>query len=113
DHGRVGVAQGRDGDAGDEVEILATVDVPDPHAVPVVDGQRWRPVVGHHDRVPPVLQLAHFVSSSGRTIVPTPSVVNTSSSSACGTRPSRTWALVTPPSTARRQASILGAMPLD
>ena len=45
-------------------------------------------------------------------MVPIPSVVNTSSSKACGTRPSRTCARLTPPSTARRQASILGTMPL-
>ncbi len=40
-----------------------------------------------------------------------PSVVKTSSSRLCATRPSITWARSTPPWTARRHASILGAMP--
>ena len=44
-------------------------------------------------------------------MVPIPSSVKTSSSSECGTRPSSTCAAVTPPRTARRQASILGTMP--
>ena len=43
-----------------------------------------------------VLQVALVrvivLASSGTTIVPTPSVVKISSSSACGTRPSSTWA---------------------
>ena len=47
----------------------------------------------------------------GTTIVPTPSAVNTSSSTECGTRPSITCAVATPPRTARRQASIFGAIP--
>ena len=42
---------------------------------------------------------------------PTPSLVKTSSSTECGTRPSITWAWPTPPRTARRQASIFGAIP--
>ena len=41
-----------------------------------------------------------------------PSLVKISSSSACGTRPSSTCARGTPPSTARRHASIFGTMPL-
>ena len=38
--------------------------------------------------------------------------MNTSRSTECGTRPSITWARGTPARTARRQASIFGAMPL-
>ncbi len=45
------------------------------------------------------------------TIVPTPESVNSSSSSAWGTRPSRMWARLTPARTARAQASTLGIMP--
>ena len=42
-----------------------------------------------------------------------PESVKTSSRIACGTRPSSTWACGTPPRTARRQASIFGAIPAD
>ena len=44
-------------------------------------------------------------------MVPTPSGVNTSSRTACATRPSITVASPTPPRTARRQASIFGTIP--
>lgn len=50
--------------------------------------------------------------ASGTTIVPMPSSVKISSRIECGTRPSMTRAVVTPPRTACRQPSILGTMPL-
>ena len=46
-------------------------------------------------------------------MVPTPSLVKISKSSACSSRPSSTVALGTPERTARRQASIFGTMPAD
>ena len=45
------------------------------------------------------------------TMVPTPSSVKSSSSSACGVRPSRMWARRTPWRTARAHASTLGIIP--
>ena len=44
-------------------------------------------------------------------MVPTPSSVKISNRRQWGTRPSRTVAEVTPPSTARTQASIFGIIP--
>ena len=79
DDRRVSVAEGGDRDPGDEIEILAAVVVPYPDAVTVVDLDRRSAVVGHHDRVPTVRQR-HSGSFAGSTIVPIPSVVNTSSS---------------------------------
>src|SRR5664280_3017503 len=49
--------------------------------------------------------------SAPRTMVPTPSSVNTSRSSACGVRPSRMWARPTPDRTALAHASTLGIIP--
>ena len=56
-------------------------------------------------------RLPSRTSPSWVTMVPIPTLVKISSSSACGTRPSATVARVSPPSTARRQASIFGTMP--
>src|SRR6266516_6786860 len=107
----MGMAERRGGDSTDEIEVFAAVDVPHPNARAVVDGERRRAVVRHHGRGPPLLQLLrlrHMGSFVGTTIVPMPSVVKTSSSKACGTRPSSTWARDTPPLTARTHASIFG-----
>src|SRR6185312_6066353 len=123
DQGRMAVAEGRDRDAGDAVEVADAVDVPDPGALTAGDGHRRGAVVGHHHRVPALPQgvggghaappARSIAGGSGSTMVPTPESVNTSSSTACGTRPSSTWACGTPPRTARRHASIFGTIPAD
>src|SRR5262249_42867457 len=105
--------QRRGGDAGDKVEVLTPVDVPDPDAGAVVYCERRGAVRRHHRRVPPLGQRCHAGSFVGSTIVPIPSLVKISNSNACGTRPSSTCPRGTPPSTARTQASILGTMPDD
>ena len=56
-------------------------------------------------------RLPRRTNPSRVTMVPMPTLVKISRSSACGTRPSTTVARVRPPSTARRQASIFGTMP--
>src|SRR5262249_47342311 len=94
---RVGVAEGADRDTGVQVEVLVAVGVPDVYAAATGDRERRGPVVGHEGLVPPGLHRrelsTHWLASlSGSTIVPTPSSVNTSSSTTCGTRPSRTCA---------------------
>ena len=64
---------------------------------------------------PPWCGAGSCATSSSRvarsTRVPTPASVKTSSSRACGTRPSRTCARSTPPSTADRHAVIFGIIP--
>src|SRR6202008_2289750 len=104
DDRRVRVAQRRDRDAGDEVEVLVSVDIPYPDAAAVIERKRWRAVVRHHHRTEAVGQRHELLPSAGTTIVPIPSLVKISNSNACGTRPSRTCARGTPPDTARRQA---------
>ena len=53
DNRRVRVAERGNGDAAHEIQVFATVHVPQSHALAVVYGQRWRPLVRHHGRVPP------------------------------------------------------------
>src|SRR5262249_39963506 len=74
-HRWVSVPEGGDRDPGDEIEILAAFRVPYPGAVTAGELDRWRAVVGHHYRVPPVCKR-HCGSFAGSTIVPIPSVVN-------------------------------------
>ena len=114
---------------GEQVEVAVAVGVPDPAALAAHEhalrraervhqraGVALRPELaetgGRLDDGQPGRRSATG-SAHGVTIVPTPSLVKTSSSSACGTRPSSTCALRTPPWTARRHASIFGIMPLD
>src|SRR5690606_12753202 len=109
-HGGVGVPESVHSDAGDHVEVLASIGVPDAGALTAHDHDRRGAVVVTHDRAPAVgpLRGGHHSST---TIVPIPVSVKTSTSTACGMRPSTTWARVTPPSTASRQASIFGNIP--
>src|ERR1700739_1702000 len=104
------VAEARDRDPAEEVEILVAVDVPQP-----------RPLAAHElDRHPRVgadhaltLELLQFRESHGEAsiIVPIPAWVKTSSSSECAIRPSRMCAALTPASIASRQAASFGRMP--
>jgi hypothetical protein len=62
DDGRVGVAEGGDGDAGDQVEVAVAVGVPDPAALAAGQGERRGAVVDHHRGLEPAAQgvaLAH------------------------------------------------------
>src|SRR5204862_4303047 len=108
DDRRMTVAHLRDRDPGEEVEVLVAVGVP-----------QARPLAAHElDRVPRVgwhqvfalecLQLGH---AHAVIFVPIPPSVNSSSSTLWGVRPSTMCALVTPPSTAPRQASSFGRIP--
>src|SRR5581483_4189677 len=54
---------------------------------------------------------ADACGGSAAIVVPTPSGVNSSSTSACSTRPSSRWIRGTPPSSARAAASSFGIMP--
>ncbi|AFU00665.1 ion transporter [Nocardia brasiliensis ATCC 700358] len=119
---RMGVAETVDRDAAEEIDIAVTVRVVDHRTRATHQRQLRGAVVVHHRGGPPLLEFlvfAHcFVPSgepapagAGVTIVPIPSPVNSSSSTECGMRPSMTWAVGTPPCTARKQASILGTMP--
>src|SRR5699024_5221656 len=98
DDGRMAVAEDVDRDPAEQVEVGSAVDVGDHRAVTAGQRQRWGAVVVHHHGLPPVLE-SHPLT----TLVPVPSSVNSSTSTQCWTRPSMTWALGTPPSTARRQ----------
>src|SRR6185437_11431159 len=112
---RMGVPERADRDAGNEVGVLIAVGVPDLTALAPHQCDRWYAVVGHERGLEPPLKLcrtSHELSPSGTTMVPMPESVKISSSTACGSRPSRTCACGTPPRTARRHASILGIMPL-
>ena len=120
DQRRVVVAQGVDRDAADEVEVPAAVDVPHPGAVAVLEHElraaeqvEQRPLVAVEPRVAGGSRGRSSARprSSGSTMVPMPSEVNTSSSRLCGWRPSTTCAWGTPASTARMHASSLGIIP--
>ena len=111
-HLGVGMAERHHGQAGDEVEV-APCRRRRRGRVPVAphEGDR-RLGVGAHERA----AIRHApcdggFRAHGSTMVPTPESVKSSSSSACGTRPSRMWARATPPRTAWAHASILGIMP--
>ena len=100
DDGRVGVAEGVDGDAGEQVEVAVAVGVPDVAPSPRTKASDGVPYVGHHRGAPTVEHRRGAASlgegahdaAPGTTCVPMPSSVKTSSSSACGTRPSSTCA---------------------
>src|SRR4051794_20263390 len=119
----MGVTQGVDGNATEQVDVLLAVLVPDVRpvaahqrqlrlaervdeggGVALLDGS-W---VGHSA----VLAFRVLVSTPGSTCVPTPSSVKISSRTACGSRPSTTVVRGTPPRIAARQAVIFGTIPL-
>src|SRR5450432_157856 len=111
DDGRVGVPESRHRNAGDQVEVRPPVGVPYRAALATYQRHCWC-ICRHHDRTETAeeIEVAHG-KAFARTMVPIPSSVKISSRTACGTRPSRTCALATPPRTARRHASIFGTMP--
>ena len=126
DQGRVPVAERVDRDAAEEVDVLLAVGVPDVGALAADQRQLGRPEGVHqaartaayrswsHDASSCAARaLRVLVSTSGSTWVPTPSLVNSSSSTACGSRPSTTVARETPALTASRQAFIFGTIPLS
>ena len=100
---RVAVPDVADGDPAEEVEVLAPLGVPQPGALSAHELDVVAGVVAHHR-----VAGAH---RAGRTFVPTPASVKSSSSSECGTRPSTMWANGTPPWMASRQACSLGRIP--
>ncbi len=63
---RVRVAERADRDAADEVQVDVAVEVPDPHALAAVEGQRRRPVVRHHGCAPALSKRGHRECPSGR-----------------------------------------------
>ena len=106
--GRVRVAERRDREAAEEVEVLLALAVPELHALAAHERDR-EPAVGLHARArrraPGCVERAGFeVRHDSLTlasiIVPMPSRVKNSSSSACGMRPSRMCARRTPPRSA-------------
>src|ERR1700682_272076 len=114
DQGGMVVTQNVDGNAGDEVQILAAVRVVDVPAVGA-DQLQWLALEGLHQVF--LLGLGQRaeagsdgVGHPGTIMVPMPSVVSSSSRSAWGTRPSMMCAFSTPAS-ARTQALTLGIMP--
>src|SRR5262249_45467726 len=122
-------------DAGDQVQVLVAVGVPDAAPRAAGESQRRRAVVRHHDRLEPFAQrfaLAHRVppklgpgasgcssavggwtGASETTIVPIPESGKISSGTAGWRRRSRRGPGGTPPRPAVRQASIFGIMPAD
>src|SRR5262249_42761752 len=98
-HRWVGVAERRDGEAAEEVEVALAIAVPQLGAPAAHEGD-GRGGVGGHEHVD------HLV-----TIVPMPESVKISRSSTWATRPSRMWARPTPWRTACTQAAIFGIMP--
>ena len=107
-HLRVAVPQRADGDAGEKIEILAAVRVPQPAAAAAHHGRRKPVVGGNEDPVAPVrpIRVAHATNS-----VPMPARVKISSRIACSCRPSMMCALATPPARADLQQLTLGIMP--
>ena len=102
----VGVAEGVDGDAAEQVDVLLAVGVPDVRTLAADEDQLRRPEGVHHGAGVALLPLlAHesrlafrtLVATPGSTWVPTPSSVNSSSSTAWSSRPSTTVARATPP----------------
>src|SRR5258708_6084840 len=101
---RMRVAEQVDGDAGDQVEILAPGVVVD-KAASASHERDWQALAHLHEVAVRKLGRVH-----GVTIVPIPASVNSSSSRALGGRPSTVCASGTT-SSARRHASSLAIMP--
>ena len=108
DHVRVAVPELHDRDAGEEVEVLVALGVPEARALAAHELDRVARV-GRHRGV--ALELLESRRLSGHTFVPMPASVNSSSSSECGSRPSTMCAAPTPARRASPQASSFGSMP--
>ena len=102
-HDRVRVAERGHGQAADEVQVAPAAVVEQERALAAHEGG-GRLGIGAH-------QCAAVDGRHGRTMVPTPPSVKSSTSTAWGTRPSRMWAPFTPARTARAQAWALGTIP--
>src|SRR5690606_3207206 len=105
------------GDAPEEVQVAVLVGVVHPRALAVCE-QREPPAQAHQIACRVVVPVTHhFVplrslrASPATTSVPIPLLVNSSTSTECGTLPSMIAAASTPPSTASRQARIFGIIP--
>ena len=110
DHARMAVAEVRDRDPAEEVEVLVALGVPQARALAAheLDGQAR--VGGVRCSRSSSLQLGER-SRAASIFVPMPSSVNSSSNSECGTRPSTMCAAPTPPWIASTQAASFGRMP--
>src|SRR5215207_1017666 len=108
------VAQRGDREPAEEVEVLLALAVPELHALAAHERDR-ETAVGLHAvlgvELSDVLECVGVERAHGNTIVPMPSRVKNSSSSACGMRPSRMCARRTPPRSAERHDSSLGIIP--
>src|SRR5262245_38851551 len=109
DDRRIAMAQAVDRDAGEKIEILFAVGIPDLAAPPLDQRDRRARVGLRHVLVGQRcdLPVVHFRTTS----VPTPSLVKISSNTACFTRPSMIWVFSTPPLSALMQHSTFGIMP--
>src|SRR5262249_9040924 len=103
--GQLGISHVGSGAAARASPALTTVQL-----VPAPPPRRGAP---RRERAPPPSAggARREKSQCSQILVPTPASVNTSSSSTCGTRPSRMCAAPLPPATASRQVSTLGIMP--
>ena len=97
-HSWVGMTERRDGQPGQEVQVLLPLVVPESTPLAPHERHGGRGISGHEGH-------------GALTIVPTPWRVKILSSRACSWRPSRMWAWATPPSTARTHDATLGIMP--
>src|SRR4029079_4270548 len=83
------VAQRQHGDAAQEVEVLVALVVPELRALAAHELDRLAHV-GGHDRAR--LELLQLGEAHGKTLVPMPLSVKSSSSSECGRRAAPVWA---------------------
>src|SRR5690606_28209193 len=104
-NGGVGVTERGDRQPSQKVEVPVAVGVDQPAPLTFDEGDRG-PAIGLHQHPGLAVGQGH-----GSTIVPMPSEVNTSSKTACWTRPSRMWAWETPPSMAAATDFSLGTIP--
>ena len=111
--GRVAVADLDHGDAGEEVQVLVAVGVPQPRALAAHELDLVARVRRHDVVALERLQVRerHSDSAPWKIFVPVPPIVNSSSSRECGSRPSTMCAASTPCSTASTQAASFGRMP--
>ena len=110
---RMCVAERVNRDASEKVEIAVAVDIPHMCALAAFEHREGWCERAHHrvaEAFAPIVRV-HHRSFPETTSVPIPSAVNASSRIECSTRPSMIAAFGTPPSTASRQAVILGIMP--
>src|SRR3989441_1180089 len=112
--GGMAVTEGGDGNPCREVQVLAAVRVPHPHAVAPHQADGSPAVIRGVVPGRPLEQRlgVHRLGITHRTIsVPMPSRVKSSRRMACGSRPSMMCALAVPPLSARRDDSTLGSIP--